>query len=314
MELGEIFYNNKNEAFKIISFINNIGEKAKVKIEFLESKNQYIVDKFRFNRVPINFFDTIKFEDQFKSKIYPQNCGDDLKIIEKTDKKAIDGSYLYKIKFIKYPYERFADKSHILEGKINNPFVPNKFGFYLGNCLNIDRNIYKIWKHLQQRKISNYAEVSKIFKSFENFQNWYIKNIYNTKYILELDKDILSNINHLETKIYSPETCLLIPSELNCWLSGNSFKSNIYLYNKNNYISNLSINKNKFCFKSDSFKELKFKISKIQFEFWKNEIEKYEIPNDLREILLKYDFSWSWIWENMTEEEIREKYYGSIER
>ena len=42
---------------------------------------------------------------------------------------------------------------------------------------------------------------------------------------------------------------------------------------------------------------------------WEIEIAKYTISEEIKKILLQYDFSWSWIWENMTEEEIINRYY-----
>ena len=47
---------------------------------------------------------------EFIDKIWPQNCGDSLKIIEKSDKKQSGTEYLWKCKFIKYPCIIFAIK------------------------------------------------------------------------------------------------------------------------------------------------------------------------------------------------------------
>ena len=54
------------------------------------------------------------------------------------------------------------------------------------------------------------------WKCFQNFAAWYEEH-YIKDY--QLDKDILCNIQHLEQKIYSPETCLFIPSEVNGFFS-----------------------------------------------------------------------------------------------
>ena len=98
------------------------------------------------------------------------------------------------------------------------------------------------------------------------------------------------------------------------FLAGDNCKVGVNIY-RSRYFSKLSNNKRYFNLGTfDTFKEAKLAYAKKKYEIWIEEINKYKIPNYLKETLLKYDFSWSWIWENMTEEEIREKYYGSIER
>lgn len=57
--------------------------------------------------------------------IYHQNCGDDLKVIKKTEEKK-DGKYLYFCKFLKYPYDIFVLKGQILRGVVNNPQIEQK--------------------------------------------------------------------------------------------------------------------------------------------------------------------------------------------
>jgi DNA-directed RNA polymerase subunit H (RpoH/RPB5) len=55
---------------------------------------------------------------EFIDKIWPQNCGDDLKIIRKSDKKNY-----WECEFIKYPYKILALKHNIIKGFINNPQI-----------------------------------------------------------------------------------------------------------------------------------------------------------------------------------------------
>ena len=72
----------------------------------------------------------------FINKIHSQNCGDDLKIIKKTNISQ-GGGYLYECEFIKYPYKCLAQKQNILRGTVNNPiksdldFIGKEF---LQNC------------------------------------------------------------------------------------------------------------------------------------------------------------------------------------
>ena len=58
----------------------------------------------------------------FLDNIWPQNCGDSLKILRKSDKKIGKG-YLWEAEFVKYIYKVFVQKCHIIEGVINNPQI-----------------------------------------------------------------------------------------------------------------------------------------------------------------------------------------------
>ena len=66
---------------------------------------------------------------------------------------------------------------------------------------------------LGQRENYIDCEVCDEWKNFQNFAEWYNKNKYVVPDLetLELDKDVKFKRN----KIYSPETCLLIPKRLN---------------------------------------------------------------------------------------------------
>ena len=100
----------------------------------------------------------------------------------------------------------------------------------------------------------------------------------------------------MEVKIYSPETCLLIPMELNSYLAGDNKKTGIYLTKSRKYQSKIRKNNISYTLGTfDTFKEAKEVYAKKKQEFWLEEINKYNLPNDLKEILLKYDFSWYWL-------------------
>ena len=58
----------------------------------------------------------------FIENIWPQNCGDSLKIIKKTEQKK-GTSYLWECEFIKYPFKVFVLKSSVLRGKVLNPQI-----------------------------------------------------------------------------------------------------------------------------------------------------------------------------------------------
>ena len=59
------------------------------------------------------------------------------------------------------------------------------------------------------------CEISDEFCNFQNFAQWYDRKIYQCKYKLELDKDLLVKNNRL----YCPSRCCFLPTEINCNLN-----------------------------------------------------------------------------------------------
>lgn len=313
--IGKEFKNKKGQNFRVLSKSNNKSSSGNYKwnILFLESGNEYEVNKASILNGSI--YDKLYEEQKFISGIYPQKCGDSLKIIRKTNNK-IGSTFLYECEFLKYPYKIQQSKYHILEGCVFNPWVPQgKLGRIIGEGkYNIEENkeCFNKWNHLILRCTPSSAtytnsEICDEWKCFQNFAIWYEENIkkYTRKYKLELDKDILYNINHLKgPKIYSPNTCLLIPGILNGFITDGP-NTGVFL---KRYKYEVSIHK-EYVGSFDTFKEAKLVYANLKYKYWKIEIDKCHLPNDIKEILLQYDFSWSWIWENMTEEEILKEFY-----
>ena len=109
---------------------------------------------------------------------------------------------------------------------------------------------YNVWKAMLVRcysegylkRFPSYigCEVSDYFKFYPNFKNWYYSQENLGKTNLELDKDILIKGN----KVYSPNTCCLVPLEVNTALTlkalhrgefplGVSYKDSISKYSAN---------------------------------------------------------------------------------
>lgn len=117
---------------------------------------------------------------------------------------------------------RYGD---IKRGKIKNLYYPTVYGIgYTGvgahksSFEGKDTKMYYTWNSMLQRsyseeyyiKLPSYkgCSVDKNWHSFQNFGHWYEKNY---KEGWHLDKDILVKGN----KIYSPETCCIVPAEIN---------------------------------------------------------------------------------------------------
>lgn len=238
-----------------------------------------------------------KMINDFIGQIFKQNCGDFLKVIKESTKKQC-GHYLYECEFQKYPCKVYATKQHILNGSIINYLFPDKDGFYFGRGIfDSKSNIYNIWSNLKRRIKEDKAFICDEWKCFQNFAIWYKRNSsWNiNNYFLEIDKDILFNIKNLKQKIYSPNTCLLIPADLNGFLAGDCLKCGVEK-RSGNFRSRIIKNKQFYSLGTYStFEKAKEVYAKEKYKCWIEEINKFELPNDLKEILLKYDFSWNWL-------------------
>ena len=112
-------------------------------------------------------------------------------------------------------------------GSVKNPYHPSVFNIgYIGQGkYKVSENgkntvEYIMWYSMLQRCYDPYyinkeptyinVEVCKEGLNFQNFAKWYNENKYGNEK-LHLDKDILVKGN----KIYSPETCILLPERIN---------------------------------------------------------------------------------------------------
>ena len=111
-------------------------------------------------------------------------------------------------------------------GGVNNPYDKTVCNIgYLGEGkykYNQYSHIYTLWlgmirrcyseKFKEKRPTYKNCVTCKEWHCFQNFAEWYEKEMYNCNgEKLDLDKDILIKGN----KIYSPETCMLVPQRIN---------------------------------------------------------------------------------------------------
>ncbi len=139
-------------------------------------------------------------------------------------------------------YETITGYSEILKGNIKNPYYPSVHGVgyigvgkYLKSINGKLTKVYKKWGNMLERcyskkyhaKRPTYVNctVDERWHNFQVFAEWYEEN-YKPEYMegWELDKDILVKGN----KIYSPETCRLIPKEINSLLLSSITKRGNY--------------------------------------------------------------------------------------
>lgn len=132
----------------------------------------------------------------------------------------------------KYRYKKISAYKEFKLGKIKNPYFPEVYGVgmygakYRCGVNNADTKEYKIWHGMLQRcyepktqsKQPTYKDcyVCEEWLLFDNFYEWLHKQENFKKWIechrWTIDKDILCKGN----KIYSPNTCCLIPEKINC--------------------------------------------------------------------------------------------------
>lgn len=131
-----------------------------------------------------------------------------------------------------------------------------------------EKDARKIWGLMIRRCSEGYAKVCDEWKNYSNFKEWYMNNVYGTKqFRLELDKDLFSKGD----KVYSPETCCLIPKSINLLIASCTSRNNLLpgvTYNPKSETFTASIN---FATKIN---KKTFKTEDEAFQFYKTEKEK----------------------------------------
>lgn len=213
------------------------------------------------------------------------------------------------IKIIKYNREKdivveFQDEykvrknvsyTHFKEGTVKNPYDKSIYGVgyigegYITKEKNVSKKEYNVWKNIIRRCYS--GENKKTFVAYKNckvcddwhnysiFAKWYNENLYSCSDELEVDKDILSNNN----KIYSKETCVLIPREINRFCQASKKGGSHFLLN-NTWVARIHHCENKThigTFKN--FKDAESEFLKYKNKIYQELIEKYkeELPPDV---------------------------------
>ena len=127
-------------------------------------------------------------------------------------------------------------------GRVKNPLLPSVYGrgyYGVGKYSTNNIKVYKMWNRMLERcydekyytTTSTYrdVEVCDEWLNFQNFAAWCeVQEFFNVKdnkgKSYHLDKDILNR----GSKIYSPETCAFVPSEVNLLILNGSKVRGIY--------------------------------------------------------------------------------------
>ena len=153
-----------------------------------------------------------RIEEEFMSKIYPQNHGDSVKILKKTDKKDKNGAWLYECTFVEYPKVFYtSSKRDIIGGGVvnyNHPLYSRKA--FIKYCEGLSerpsvRNLIEIF-HKSRKYIWEKIRVFKVRDYIGNFETEedvvaeFIRTLYN--YNIERDRCVLDG---KEIDIYLPD-------------------------------------------------------------------------------------------------------------
>lgn len=168
--------------------------------------------------------EVIKISDRL-GEIRYNNQGTAMKIIKYTKSNDIDIEFLDDHHYIK----KHVAYSNFIRGQIKNPYDKSLFGIgYIGDGNHIVRKgtkgklvtAYETWTSMLERCYKNqelfpaYFGICTVCKEWHNYQtfaDWYDENKYSVNERLHIDKDIL----YPNAKLYSPETCLLVPQRIN---------------------------------------------------------------------------------------------------
>ena len=189
-----------------------------------------------------------KLKEERLGEISISNEGYKMKIVEYNGKNDIIVEFQDKYKTkVKAEYGQFK------KGRVKNPYHKSVYGVgYIGEGkYKVSENgrqtkAYKTWNHMLMRcydpyylnKKPTYRDciVCNEWHCFQNFAKWYEENVYNcNNEKMNLDKDILCRGN----KIYSPETCCIIPQRINslfvkCDASRGKYPIGVYWNKKDN--------------------------------------------------------------------------------
>ena len=157
-------------------------------------------------------------------KVCVSKSSGDFKILKYNDTANVE------IQFLKTGYETAVELGNIKKGDVKDPYVPSVFGVgitgtkYLASINGVQTREYALWKNMLQRCYSDAyrnkrptyegCKVSDNFKSYEYFYEWCHKQIGFGNQGWHLDKDLLTKGN----KVYSEDSCIFIPSEINTLL------------------------------------------------------------------------------------------------
>ena len=241
----------------------------------------------------MKYLNNVSYKDCVGKVCKSLNSGD-FKILKYNEKTNVQ------IQFLKTGYETSARLHNIRKGEVKDPYVSSVFGVgvlgtkYPSTINGVNTKQYGLWVNMLQRCYSNThqkkyptyigCEVSDNFKCYEYFYEWCNKQVGFDNEGWHLDKDLLVKGN----KIYSENTCVFIPSEINtllikCTASRGAYLIGVYWHKTNKaFMAQVSKSKGKQKFLGyfkteieafNAYKVAKEAFVKEQANKWKSHID-----------------------------------------
>ena len=154
-------------------------------------------------------------------KVCKSKLSGDFKIVKYNDNANVE------IRFLKTGFQTVTRLHHIRNGEIKDPYLPSVHGVgvlgakYQSRVNGVLTKEYALWYNMLERCYNDtykkknptyeYCKVSENFKSYEYFYEWCHSQIGFSNESWHLDKDLLVKGN----KVYSENTCVFLPSEIN---------------------------------------------------------------------------------------------------
>ena len=241
----------------------------------------------------MKYLNDVNYKDCVGKVCKSLNSGD-FKILKYNDSKNVE------IRFLKTGYEMEVQLGNIKIGNVKDPCLPSVYGVgilgtkYQAKINGVITKEYKLWTSMLVRCYSDICkkkyptyescEVSDKFKSYEYFYEWCHNQIGFSNQSWQLDKDLLIKGN----KVYSEDSCVFIPSEINSLLTkrealrGNHLIGVHWSKTANAFVAQVSKSAGKRehlgCFKTEieafnAYKQAKESFIKEQAEKWKSQID-----------------------------------------
>ena len=245
----------------------------------------------------MNYLNDVNYKDCI-GKVCKSKSSGDFKVLKYNNAKDVE------IQFLKTGYETTVELGNIKKGDVKDPYSPSVYGVgILGtkhpSAVNgVKTKDYALWKSMLTRCYSDSykkkhltyqgCEVSENFKSYEYFYEWCNQQVgFDTDgngNPFHLDKDLLVKGN----KIYSEDTCVFIPVEINSLLVKRENMRGKYLIGvywcntKKVFVARVNKNKGKRewlgVFKTEieafkAYKQAKESFIKEQANKWKDKID-----------------------------------------
>ena len=240
-------------------------------------------------------------------KVCKSKSSGDFKVLKYNNARDVE------IQFLKTGFETTVRLGDIRNGNLKDPYSPSVHGVgilgtkYPSKVNGVKTKEYMLWCSMLQRCYSDAykkkqptyigCEVSDNFKSYEYFYEWCHNQIGFDSEGWQLDKDLLVKGN----KVYSENTCVFIPAEINTLLINCTASRGEYLigvcWHKRDKVFTARVAKNKGkrehlgLFKTEieaynAYKVAKESFVKEQAEKWKSQIDQRAY-----EALMKYEVS-----------------------